>query len=39
VVECGLDSSVSGLGLMAGCCEHHDDPSGFVKGKGFLLAE
>jgi hypothetical protein len=27
-VECGLDSTGSGLGLVASCCECVDEPSG-----------
>jgi hypothetical protein len=28
VEKCGLDSSGSGYGEVAGCCEHGDEPSG-----------
>jgi len=36
VGRCGLDTSGSGLGPVAGCCEHGNEPSGSVKG-GELL--
>jgi hypothetical protein len=35
-LDCGLDSSGSGQGPVAGSCEHSNEPSGFVKGKEFL---
>jgi hypothetical protein len=31
-----LDSSGSGYVPVAGCCEHGNEPSGFVKGGEFL---
>jgi hypothetical protein len=31
----GLDSSGSGQGPVAGCCEHGDEPSGSIQGRGF----
>jgi hypothetical protein len=36
VGEYGLDSSGSGCGPVAGCCEHGNEPSGSVKGREFL---
>jgi hypothetical protein len=33
---CGVDSSDSGQGRVAGCCEHGNEPSGSVKGGVFL---
>jgi hypothetical protein len=33
---CGLESSGSGKGPMAGSCEHGDEPSGFIKWREFL---
>jgi hypothetical protein len=36
VGRCGLDSSGSGQGPMAGCCEHDNEPLGSVKGGEFL---
>jgi hypothetical protein len=32
----GLDSSGSGQGLVAGSCEHGNEPSGSIKGGEFL---
>jgi hypothetical protein len=32
---CGLDSSGSGQGPMAGSCEHDSEPSGCMKGRKF----
>jgi hypothetical protein len=32
----GLDSSGSGQGPVAGCCEHGNEPSGSIKGGEFL---
>jgi hypothetical protein len=29
--RCGLDSPVSGYGSVAGCCEHGDEPTGYMK--------
>jgi hypothetical protein len=34
IVGEGLDSS--GSGLVAGSCEHGNEPSGFIKGREFL---
>jgi hypothetical protein len=31
--RCGLDSSGSGQGPVAGCCEHGNELSGSIKGK------
>jgi hypothetical protein len=31
-----LDSSGSGEGPVAGCCDHSNEPSGFIKSRGFL---
>jgi len=28
--DCGLDSTGSGQGPVAGCCEHGNEPSGFI---------
>jgi hypothetical protein len=36
VKRCGLHSSGSGDGSVAGCCEHGNEPSGFIKGGEFL---
>jgi hypothetical protein len=36
VGSCGLDSSGSGQGPVAGCCEHGNEPSDSIKGGGFL---
>jgi hypothetical protein len=33
---CGLDSSGSGYGPVAGCCENGNEPSGSIKGGEFL---
>jgi hypothetical protein len=33
---CGLDSSGSGYGPVAACCEHGNDTSGSIKGGEFL---
>jgi hypothetical protein len=35
--ECGLDSSVLGLGPVTGFCEHGSEPSGFMRGGQFLF--
>jgi hypothetical protein len=35
-VRCGLDSSGSGQGPAAHCCEHGNEPSSFIKGGEFL---
>jgi hypothetical protein len=35
-VGCGLDPSGSGLGPVAGSCEHSNVPSGSTKGRTFL---
>jgi hypothetical protein len=32
----GLDSSGSGQGPVVGSCEHCNQPSGSIKGRGFL---
>jgi hypothetical protein len=32
----GLDSSGVGQGPVAGPCEHGNEPSGFIRGRGFL---
>jgi hypothetical protein len=29
--RCGLDASGSGKGPVAGCCEHGNEPSDFIK--------
>jgi hypothetical protein len=34
--RCGLDSSGSGSGLMAGSCEHGNEPSCYIKAGNFL---
>jgi len=34
--SCGLDSSGSGCGIFAGCCEPCDEPSDYLKGAKFL---
>jgi hypothetical protein len=34
-----LDSSDSGEEAVAGCCEHGDEPSHFIKGGELLVAE
>jgi hypothetical protein len=34
--RCGLDASASGLGPVAGCCEHGNEPSGSIRGEEFL---
>jgi hypothetical protein len=34
--EGGLDSSGSGQGLVAGSCEHSNEPSGFIIGGEYL---
>jgi hypothetical protein len=36
VGRCGLDSFGSRYGLVAGSCEHGDEPSGHIKGVEFL---
>jgi len=36
VGACGLDSSGSGYGPMAGPCKHGNEPSGSIKAKNFL---
>jgi len=33
---CGLDACGSGKGPVAGCCEHGNEPSGYIKEGGFL---
>jgi hypothetical protein len=33
---CGLNSSGSGWGEMADCCEHGNEPLCFIKGREFL---
>jgi len=33
---CGLDSSGSGQGQVASCCEHGNEPSGTIKGREFI---
>jgi hypothetical protein len=33
---CGLDSSGSGWGPVADCCEHGNEPSNSIKGGDFL---
>jgi hypothetical protein len=33
---CGLDSSGSGWGSVAGSCEHGNEPSGSIKDEKFL---
>jgi hypothetical protein len=33
---CGLDSSGSGYGPVAGCCEHGNEPSGSIKVGAFI---
>jgi hypothetical protein len=38
-IWCGLDSSVSRYGPVAGSCEHGNDPSGYVKRRKFLDKE
>jgi hypothetical protein len=34
--ECGLDSSVSGWGLVTDSCEHGNETLGSIKGRAFL---
>jgi hypothetical protein len=34
-IGCGLDSSGSGQGPVAGCCDHGNEPSGSKKGWEF----
>jgi hypothetical protein len=34
---CGLDSSGSVQGWVVGSCEHSNEPSSSIKGKGFLI--
>jgi hypothetical protein len=36
VAECGLNSSGSGQGPVAGCCEHGNELPGSIKGGEFL---
>jgi hypothetical protein len=36
VSRCGLDSSGSGEGPVAGSCEHGNEPSGSIKGGEFF---
>jgi hypothetical protein len=36
VGRCGLDSSASGQGSVAGSCEHDNEPSGSIKGGEIL---
>jgi hypothetical protein len=33
---CGLESTGSEWGLVAGSCEHGNEPSGFIKERNFL---
>jgi hypothetical protein len=35
---CGLNSSGSGQGPVAGSCEHGNEPSGFVKARNLLIS-
>jgi hypothetical protein len=35
VIRCGLDSSGSGQGPVAGCCEFGSEPSSSIKGGEF----
>jgi hypothetical protein len=35
VIKCGLDSSGSGEGPVAGCCEHGNESSSSITGGGF----
>jgi hypothetical protein len=35
-IGCGLDSAVSGLRPIVGCCEHGNEPSGSIKGGVFI---
>jgi hypothetical protein len=34
--ECGLNSSISAQGPMAGFCEHSNESKGFLKGENFV---
>jgi hypothetical protein len=36
VGSCGLESSGSGQGPVAGSCEHSNEPLGSIKGEEFL---
>jgi hypothetical protein len=36
VGKCGVDSSGTGQGPIAGCCEHGNEPSDSIKGGEFL---
>jgi hypothetical protein len=36
VGKCGLDSSGTGCGPVAGSCEHDNEPSGSIKAEEFL---
>jgi hypothetical protein len=38
VGSCGLGSSGSGQGQVAGCCEHGKEPSGSIKSDEFLTS-
>jgi hypothetical protein len=33
---CGVDSSGSEYGPVASCCEHGNEPAGYIKGGEFL---
>jgi len=35
---CGLDSSCSGQGLVAGSCEHDNESSGSINGGNYLTS-
>jgi len=34
--RCGVDASGSGKGIVAGSCEHGNEPSGSIKGGGLF---
>jgi len=36
--RCGLDASGSGYGPVAGCCEHSNEPSGYIIARNFLTS-
>jgi len=36
VGRCGLDAAVLGQELVAGCCEHDNEPSGSIEVREFL---
>jgi hypothetical protein len=36
VERCGLNACGSGLGAVAGSCEHGNEPSGYIKYEEFL---